>query len=148
MFNRNIIFPLCIIVLSVITLFIIGNFDQPRYRDASIDASFFPTVIVIAQIIICLGLIVQFKLKKEIESNQPKILSKGAILGFLLLISYAVIIYIFGYIIASLTVFTLYLASLKITKPAYYVIAWSFVFIIYYLFSEIFVISLPESIFF
>ena len=47
--NRNIVFPSIVIVLSAIILFVIGQFAEPRFQDASVDAKFFPTVIASAK---------------------------------------------------------------------------------------------------
>ncbi|AXT72993.1 tripartite tricarboxylate transporter TctB family protein [Vibrio sp. dhg] len=147
MINRSVIFPSLIIVLSAIILAVISQFEQPRFQDASVNAQFFPTVIVIMQIIICIALLVQYKLKK-IESNGQPILSKMALFGLIFLCCYAVLISIIGYLYASLIAFTIYLVFFKIKKPLYYVVAWVFVFSIYYLFGEVFYIALPDGLFY
>lgn len=147
MFNRSVIFPSVIIVLSAIILAVITQFEQPRFQDASVNAQFFPTVIAIMQIIICIALLVQYKLKK-IESDGQPILSKMALFGLIFLCCYAVLISIIGYLYASLIAFTIYLVFFKIKKPLYYVVAWVFVFSIYYLFGEVFYIALPDGLFY
>lgn len=147
MFNRSVIFPSVIIVLSAIILAVITQFEQPRFQDASVNAQFFPTVIAIMQIIICIALLVQYKLKK-IESDRQPILSKMALFGLIFLCCYAVLISIIGYLYASLIAFTIYLVFFKIKKPLYYVVAWVFVFSIYYLFGEVFYIALPDGLFY
>lgn len=147
MINRNVIFPSLIIVLSAIILAVISQFEQPRFQDASVNAQFFPTVIAIMQIIICIALLVQYKLKK-IESDGKPILSKMALFGLIFLCCYAVLISIIGYLYASLIAFTIYLVFFKIKKPLYYVVAWVFVFSIYYLFGEVFYIALPDGLFY
>ncbi|UYI50078.1 tripartite tricarboxylate transporter TctB family protein [Vibrio natriegens] len=147
MINRNVIFPSLIIVLSAIILAVISQFEQPRFQDASVNAQFFPTVIAIMQIIICIALLVQYKLKK-IESDGQPILSKMALFGLIFLCCYAVLISIIGYLYASLIAFTIYLVFFKIKKPLYYVVAWVFVFSIYYLFGEVFYIALPDGLFY
>ncbi|WP_413699839.1 hypothetical protein ACLKMH_21155 [Psychromonas sp. KJ10-10] len=65
MLNRNIIFPSIIIFLSAIAFALVTQFDKPRYQDASVDATFFPMVIAIAQIVLCLVLIFQHINKKR-----------------------------------------------------------------------------------
>lgn len=149
MFNRDIIFPTLIIVLSAVVLTLIPQFPVPTYyqQDASVGANFFPTVLVIAQIVICIALIIQHKKKQKSTVKPEKIFSKLSLFGLVFLIAYAVLINIFGYLIASLIAFTLYLAYLKNKKPIYYVVAWVFVVAIYYLFGHVFLISLPEGIF-
>ncbi len=146
MLNRNILFPSLIMVLSLVILFLIGQFDEPRFQDASVNAKFFPTIIAIGQIIICIALIIQQKIKPAF--NQGAITSKMALIGILFLIGYAFLISLIGYLYASLLSFTIYLIGFKVKNLLYYVVAWSFVFVIYYLFGEVFYIALPQGIFY
>jgi len=147
MLNRNIFFPSLIIVLSLIVLVLISQFPEPRYQDAPVGAGFFPTVIAIIQIIICSVLIIQYKNKQKATQEIP-LITKHSIFGFTLLVGYAVMITLVGYLPASLIGFTYYLVYYRVKKPLYYVVAWVFVFAIYYLFGEVFVISLPEGLLF
>tara|TARA_R110001583_G_scaffold10698_4_gene49073 strand:+ start:2245 stop:2712 length:468 start_codon:yes stop_codon:yes gene_type:complete len=153
MLNRNIIFPSIIIFLSAIAFALVTQFDQPRYQDASVDATFFPMVIVIAQIVLCLILIIQHINKKKNEeannvqsSKEEPLISKMSLFGLGYLIGYALLISVIGYLYASLFAFILYLAYFKIKKPLYYIVAVTFVLIVYYLFGEVFYISLPQAI--
>lgn len=148
MLNRNIIFPSLMIVFSAFVLFTIHHFDQPQFQDASVNAQFFPAVIAIAQVIICIALIIQHKLKKTQTSASEAIFSKMAIFGIFYLIIYAIAINILGYLFASLLAFIAYLAIFKVTKPLYYIVATLFVVGVYYLFGEVFYISLPQGIFY
>lgn len=152
MLNRNIIFPSVIILFSAIAFALITQFDQPRYQDASVDATFFPMVIVVAQIILCVILMVQHIKKKKSEevsqqqsSTEEPIISKMSLFGLSYLIGYAILISVLGYLYASLFAFIFYLAYFKIKKPLYYIIAVIFVLTVYYLFGEVFYISLPEA---
>ncbi|MCQ1058597.1 tripartite tricarboxylate transporter TctB family protein [Photobacterium sp. DNB23_23_1] len=151
MLNRNFLFPSLIILLGAASLFIISQFDKPMFQDASVDAAFFPTVVVIAMMVISTVLIFQHwqqtKLKKnaQIDHEEP-LFSKLSIFGVTYLIGYAFLIHILGYLFASLIAFTLYLIYFKVKKPLYYVIAAVFVFSVYYLFGEVFVIALPDGI--
>jgi hypothetical protein len=147
MLNRNIFFPALIIAISAILLVLISQFPEPRFQDAPVGADFFPAVVAILQIIICGVLIVQHKNKKETVKQAPLISSKS-VFGIVFLIGYAVLISLVGYLIASLIGFTFYLLYYKVKKPLYYVFAWVFVFTIYFLFGEVFVISLPEGLLF
>ncbi len=147
MLNRNVFFPALLIVLSTIILVVISQFSEPRYQDASVGAGFFPTIIAIIQIIICAVLIFQYKNKKKSATEEPLITSES-IFGIAFVIGYAVLISLVGYLIASLVAFTFYLVYFKIKKPLYYVIAWVFVLTIYFLFSKVFIISLPEGLLF
>ena len=157
MLNRNIFFPSLIILLSLIFLVFISQFPEPRYQDAPVGAGFFPAVIAVLQIIICSVLIFQYKQKqnnqqadkqKQQETNEIPLVSKHSIFGFTLLIGYAALITLVGYLPASLVGFTYYLIYYRVKKPLYYAIAWIFVFTIYFLFGEVFVISLPEGLLF
>ncbi|MEZ8824741.1 tripartite tricarboxylate transporter TctB family protein [Vibrio amylolyticus] len=153
MFNRHVFFPSLVIVCSAIILFLVGQFAEPRFQDASVDAKFFPAVVAILQIVICIALIVQHRMKsaKEAtlsESGQTPMISRMAIFGTVFLIGYAILISIVGYLFASLIAFTAYLIFFKIKKPLYYGVAWTFVFCVYYLFGEVFYISLPQGIFY
>ena len=154
MFNRNVIFPSIIILLSAIAFAVITQFDKPMYAaDASVDAKFFPMVIVIAQIVICIILLIQYiqkqaKMRNE-DSPAPKetpLVSKMSLFGVVYLIGYALLISVIGYLYASLLAFILYLVYFKIKKPIYYIVAVIFVFAVYYLFGEVFYIYLPEAI--
>ncbi|PKF63303.1 tripartite tricarboxylate transporter TctB family protein [Psychromonas sp. psych-6C06] len=147
MFNRNIIFPALMIIVSMITLVLITQFAVPRYQDASVGAGFFPAIIAIIQVFICCVLIFQYLQKKAHQKETP-LISRESIFGVLFLIGYALLISLIGYLYASLIGFTLYLVYYKIKQPLYYVIAWVFVLSIYYLFGEVFVISLPEGLLF
>ncbi len=142
--NRNIVFPSIIIILSAIALALITQFDRPMYQDASVDAKFFPMMIVIAQIAICIVLIIQHKLKGASE-QQEAMISKMSIFGVAFLIGYALLISVVGYLYASLIAFMFYLVYFKVKKPIYYVVAVVFVFAVYYLFGEVFYIALPEA---
>ncbi|MDA0153217.1 tripartite tricarboxylate transporter TctB family protein [Vibrio sp. Makdt] len=142
--NRNIIFPSIMIVLSGIALALITQFDRPMYQDASVDAKFFPMMIVIAQIAICIVLIVQHKLKGATE-KQEAMVTKMSIFGIGFLIGYALLINVAGYLYASLIAFIFYLVYFKVKKPIYYLIAVTFVIAVYYLFGEVFYIALPEA---
>ncbi len=147
MVNRNLIFPCLIIALSALILPIIAQFEQPRFQDASVNAQFFPTVIVVMQIVICIALIIQHKLKKTVTNEIP-IFSKMALFGIIFLCFYALLISAIGYLYASLVAFTAYLIFFKVKRPLYYIIAWVFVFSIYYLFGEVFYIALPDGQFY
>lgn len=147
MLNRNIIFPALMIAVSAILLVLINQFPEPRFQDAPVGADFFPAVIAIIQIIICGVLIAQHRSSKKTVKEAP-LLSRKSIFGIAFLIGYAVLISLVGYLLASLIGFTFYLIYYKIKKPLYYVVAWIFVFTIYFLFSEVFVISLPEGLLF
>ncbi|CAM2891304.1 tripartite tricarboxylate transporter TctB family protein [Vibrio diazotrophicus] len=144
MLNRNLVFPSIVIVLSALTLVVISQFAEPRFQDASVDAKFFPAVIVIFQIIICIALIIQNKLKTKTET-QTSIFSKMVGFAVAFLIGYAFLINSLGYLPASLIAFTSYLLFFKVKKPIMYVVAWVFVFSVYYLFGEVFYISLPQG---
>ncbi|TEW54688.1 tripartite tricarboxylate transporter TctB family protein [Psychromonas sp. RZ22] len=147
MFNRNIFFPSLMILFSIIALVLISQFPEPRYQDAPVGADFFPSVIAVLQIIICSVLIIQYKRSDKATKEKP-LISSHAIFGFTLLIGYATLITFVGYLLASLIGFTYYLMYHRIKKPSYYIIAWIFVFAIYFLFSEVFIISLPEGLLF
>lgn len=147
MFNRNTILPMIVIFISVVLLFIISNFELPMYRDpSSVGAQFFPTMIAILQIILCLAIIIQDRLHKDTEeASSGPIVSKLALYGVGFLLSYALLMQVFGYLIASLVCFTAYLLYLKVKKVSYYITAWVFVFSVYYIFGEVFFIMLPEG---
>ena len=147
MLNRNIFFPSLVIFLSLVFLVLISQFEEPRYQDAPVGAGFFPAVIAIIQIIICSVLIIQYK-KKQKPQKEVTLISSHSIFGFTFLIGYAVLITLVGYLPASLIGFTYYLIFYRVKKPLYYVTAWIFVFAIYFLFSEVFIISLPEGLLF
>ncbi len=147
MFNRNLVFPSLIIILSAITLVVVSQFAEPRFQDASVDAKFFPAVIAIFQIVICIALIIQSKLKSSPE-YQEGIFSKMAWFAVGFLFGYALLIHLLGYLFASLIAFTAYLLFFKVRKPLMYMVAWVFVFSVYYLFGEVFYISLPQGIMF
>ena len=149
MFNRDVVFPVLIMLISAITLAFIPQFSVPSYyqKEASVGAKFFPTVLATAQFLICIALLIQYK-KSKIKPEKPeKIFSKMSIFGLVFLIFYGFLIHFLGYLIASLIAFTLYLAYLKNKNLIYYLVAWIFVVAIYYLFGQIFLISLPEGIF-
>ena len=148
MFNRNVLFPVLMIILSLVLLVLITQFNAPRFQDAPVGAGFFPTVIAIIQIFICCVLMIQYKNKKNKINNEEPIVSSKSIFGITFLIGYAVLISIVGYLIATLVGFTYYLIANKVRKPSYYIFAWVFVFIIYFLFGEVFLISLPEGLLF
>ncbi len=147
MFNRNLVFPSLIIILSAITLVVVSQFAEPRFQDASVDAKFFPAVIAIFQIVICIALIIQSKLKSNPEVHEG-IFSKMAWFAVEFLFGYALLIHLLGYLFASLIAFTAYLLFFKVRKPLMYMVAWVFVFSVYYLFGEVFYISLPQGIMF
>lgn len=144
MINRNIVFPSVVILFSAFALWLISQFDSPLYQDASVDASFFPTMIVIFQIIICTVLLIQHKVKGT-EKFEAPILTKMSLFGIGYLISYAFIIHYLGYLYASLIAFMAYLVFFKIKKPSYYIMGIGFVFTVYYLFGKVFYIALPEA---
>jgi putative tricarboxylic transport membrane protein len=143
MLNRNVVFPSIIILLSAMVFSVISKFDSPIYQDASVSAKFFPTVIVIAQIIICALLIVQHKLN-DLKYKQEPFISKMSIFGVGFIIGYALLISMVGYLYASLASFVLYLLFFKIKKTTYYIVAVVFVVAVNYLFGEVFYISLPQ----
>ncbi|TXR53495.1 tripartite tricarboxylate transporter TctB family protein [Reinekea thalattae] len=153
MLNREVVFPVIVIVLCAVVLALIPQFEVPLYQqDASVGAKFFPSVIILAQLVICIALIVQHLMKKHRsqldESETTPIVSLMSLMGLLFLIGYAILISFVGYLPASLLSFTAYLACLRVTKPLYYLIAWLFVFGIYFLFAKVFFISLPTGIFY
>ncbi|WP_375748973.1 tripartite tricarboxylate transporter TctB family protein [Vibrio sp. HN007] len=143
--ERNILFPVLMVIISILALISISQFDNPRFQDASVNAKFFPTVVACFIIFISVLLAVQSKLKNEAAKGAEPIFSKLAIFGVAFLLVYAVLISFIGYLPASLIAFTVYLVVFKVKKPSYYAIAWTFVVAIYYLFSEVFIISLPQG---
>lgn len=147
MLNRNIFFPSLVIILSLLVLVFISQFPEPMYQDASVGAGFFPAVVTIIQILICAVLIIQH-MKKQKKSEDVPLISSHSVFGISFIIGYAVLITLAGYLIASLVGFIAYLLYYRIKKPLYYVIACIFVFSIYFLFGEVFLISLPEGLLF
>lgn len=150
MLNRDIVFPSLMIVLSLVILTLVPQFEMPSYQqDASVGAKFFPAVLAIGQIIICVALIIQHQLKKNAEQGKANpIFSKMSLAGLVFLVVYVALISITGYLPASLLTFTGYLAFMKVKKPLYYVVAWVFVLAVYYLFANVFFISLPTGMFY
>ncbi|GAL09225.1 hypothetical protein JCM19233_190 [Vibrio astriarenae] len=144
MVNRNVVFPSIVILFAGIALWLISQFESPMYQDASVDASFFPTLIVVMQIVICLALLIQQKLKGMEEVDGP-LMTKMSVFGIGYLIAYAVTINYLGYLVASLIAFVAYLIFFKVKKPVYYAIGLGFVFTVYYLFGQVFYIALPEA---
>jgi len=147
MLNRHIFFPSLVIGISLLILYGITQFKLPLYQDAPVGAGFFPAVVAIIQIAICIVLIVQHKRSQSQEKEAP-LISRKSIFGIVYLITYALLITLIGYLLASLISFTFYLIYFKIKKPLYYAIAWIFVFAIYYVFGELFYIALPEGLLF
>ncbi|WP_290039513.1 tripartite tricarboxylate transporter TctB family protein [Psychromonas sp. 14N.309.X.WAT.B.A12] len=147
MLNRHLVLPSFVIILSLVILGFITQFPEPLYQASPVGAGFFPTVIVVIQILICCVLIIQHQRKKQVEQEQP-LLSSHSIFGFTLLVGYAALITLVGYLPASLIGFTYYLIYYRVKKPIYYVVAWVFVLAIYFLFSDVFIISLPEGLLF
>ncbi len=145
MLDRNLVFPLLVILLSSVAFVLIGQFDEPLYQEASVDAKFFPRVIVLGLIILSVALFIQHKLDKRNSDYETPTFSKLSLFGLGFLGSYALLIHLVGYLIASLTAFIVYLLFFKVTKPLYYAVAIGFVFGIYYLFGTVFVIALPEG---
>ncbi|QIA65739.1 tripartite tricarboxylate transporter TctB family protein [Vibrio astriarenae] len=144
MVNRNVVFPSIVILFAGIALWLISQFESPMYQDASVDASFFPTLIVVMQIVICAALLIQQKLKGMEEIDGP-LMTKMSVFGIGYLIAYAVAINYLGYLVASLIAFVAYLIFFKVKKPVYYAIGLGFVFTVYYLFGQVFYIALPEA---
>ncbi|WP_299689096.1 tripartite tricarboxylate transporter TctB family protein [uncultured Vibrio sp.] len=144
MLNRNVVFPSIVILFGAVALWLISQFDSPMYQDASVDASFFPTMIVIFQIIICAVLLVQQKMKGVEKVNTP-LITKMSLFGIGYLIAYAFTINYLGYLYASLIAFAVYLIFFKVKKPLYYAVGVGFVFTVYYLFGQVFYIALPEA---
>lgn len=145
--DRNLIFPFLMILMCIGALIVISQFDKPMFQDASVDAKFFPRVISIGIIILSSVLMIQSIMKKSNEALPP-IFSKLSLFGIGFLAIYTALIYFIGYLAASFIAFTGYLIVLKIKKPMYYVFSTIFVFFVYYLFSEIFFISLPQGVLF
>lgn len=146
--DRDILFPVVMIIISVIILMLVNQFDKPRFQDASVTAQFFPSVIAIAQIVICIALIAQRKLSLPSKDDVLPLFSKMTMFGIGFLVAYVFLINLVGYLIASLIAFTAYLLFFKTKKPLYYVVAWVFVIGVYYLFGEVFYISLPQGLFY
>lgn len=144
--HRISIFLSLVIAACVCVLFLVTQFEQPRFQDASVDAKFFPTMVAIGQIILCLILLLQHKWQKANSSPTSVIFSKMAAIGIMYIVSYVLLINLIGYLLATLIAFTVYLAALHIKKMTYYLVAWSFVGAVYYLFGEVFYIALPEGI--
>ncbi|MGV3000865.1 tripartite tricarboxylate transporter TctB family protein [Vibrio sp.] len=145
--DRNLTFPFLMILMSIGALIVISQFDKPMFQDASVDAKFFPRVIAFGIIILSCVLMLQSIIQRT-KQTLPPIFSKLSLFGVGFLILYASLIYFIGYLAASLIAFTSYLIFLKIKKPMYYVFSTIFVFFVYYLFSEVFFISLPQGVFF
>ncbi|RKF22171.1 tripartite tricarboxylate transporter TctB family protein [Alginatibacterium sediminis] len=145
MFNRHVVFPTLLLIVSAVVLVLVAQFDAPMYQqDASVDAKFFPAAIAIIQAIICVVLLIQSKSQAAVAVKE-KIFSKMALMGAAYLIGYAILISFVGYLIASLVAFVAYLLYFRIKKPSYYIVAVCFVVFIYYLFGQVFYIALPEG---
>ncbi len=148
---RDIAFPVCMILLSMASLVFIGQFEEPMFRDASVDAKFFPKVVTIGIMILSLLLIMQNRVADKSKNKATEvtpIFTKLSLFGVLYLIGYALLIHFIGYLWASVLAFTLYLLLFKVRKPIYYLYAWVFVFALYYLFGEVFYIAFPQGIFY
>ncbi|MDP5254966.1 MULTISPECIES: tripartite tricarboxylate transporter TctB family protein [unclassified Vibrio] len=140
------IFLSLVIAACSCVLFLVTQFEQPRFQDASVDAKFFPSMVAIGQIILCVILLLQNKWQKRTSDGEADIFSKMSALGVMYIVSYVLLINLLGYLLATLAAFTVYLFALHIRKISYYLVAWSFVAVVYYLFGEVFYIALPEGL--
>ncbi|MCV2401976.1 tripartite tricarboxylate transporter TctB family protein [Marinomonas sp. C2222] len=142
---KNLFVPIVMIILSVIVLFLTSQFPTPLYQDSSISSSFFPNAVAVLQIIICLALIVGECLKGKVQSNQGAGFNKYSLFGAVFIVSYAVAIYLFGYLISTLLAFLVYLFFFRSKNVWYYVTALVFTSVVYYVFTNVFYVVLPEG---
>ncbi|MPW31805.1 tripartite tricarboxylate transporter TctB family protein [Agarivorans sp. B2Z047] len=146
--SRYNVLPTLIIFLSAISLWLISGFNAPRYQDASVDASFFPTIVSLVMVLLsCLMLYhhIRSNGNRQTTCSDDPLVPSGALLGMLFIAYYVLLIAVVGYLLASFVAFSTYLLALKVKRLSYYIAAWSFVTIIYYLFGEVFVIALPQT---
>ncbi|GAL19010.1 hypothetical protein JCM19235_2433 [Vibrio maritimus] len=108
--------------------------------------NFFPSVVAIAIILLSGLLIIQHVMQNKLTKEELPIFTKLSVFGLAFLGGYALLINVVGYLIASFIAFTIYLVIFKVKKPLYYAVAWAFVYGIYYLFGEVFIIALPEGL--
>lgn len=144
--SRHVIFPSLMIIFGALSLYFISQFAEPRFQDASVDAKFFPSVVAIAIILLSGVLVIQHVVQKQLAKEELPIFTKLSLFGLAFLGGYALLIHVVGYLIASFIAFTIYLIVFKVKKPLYYAVAWAFVYGIYYLFGEVFIIALPEGL--
>ena len=144
--TRSLAFPIIMIVLSCIVLYVISQFSVPSFQDASVTSKFFPSTVAIIQIIICFFIILGEILNRKNTSYNAVLFNKYSLFGALFIISYVALIYVFGYFIATLAAFIAYLLFFKIKNIKYYITAVLFTSIVYYIFANIFYVALPEGL--
>ena len=144
--TKSLAFPIIVIVLSCVALYFISQFSVPSFQDASVTSKFFPSAIAIIQIIICLFIILGEILNRKNTSYNTVLFNKYSVFGAVFIISYVVLIYVFGYFIATLTAFIAYLLFFKSRNVKYYITAVLFTSIVYYIFANVFYVALPEGL--
>ncbi|MDB4837429.1 tripartite tricarboxylate transporter TctB family protein [Marinomonas sp.] len=143
---KNLFFPIFMIVLSVVVLILTSQFQTPLYQDSSISSAFFPNAVAILQIIICLFIILGEYLKQQKQEDSESMFNRYSLFGAVFIISYVVAIYLFGYLISTFLAFLAYLLFFKTKNVWYYVTAILFTTVVYYVFTSVFYVVLPEGL--
>lgn len=136
-------------VLSLILLVLLPNQVRvPAYDSGAPSPRIIPGICLVIMLIFSIALIIQslvFKQEKIVEFDWEK--EKPAILLILLLCVYVALIMTLGFIIASAIVFIIALAYCGERKPFIYLFTIAAAVAIYFLFKNVFVVSLPTGFF-
>jgi hypothetical protein len=146
--TKSLIFPVIVVVISFIALYFISQFPTPSFQDASVTSKFFPTAVAIIQIIICFFIILGELLNRKETTYKAAFFNKYSVFGVVFIISYVALIYVFGYFFSTLAAFIVYLFFFKIKTISYYITAVIFTCAVYYIFANVFFVSLPEGLIF
>lgn len=136
-------------VLSLILLILIPyQIRVPAYDSGAPSPRIIPGICIVIMLIFSIALIIQslvFKKEKIVEFDWEK--EKPAILLILLLCIYVALILFLGFIIASAITFVIALAYCGERKPFIYIFTIAAAVGIYFLFKNVFTVSLPTIFF-
>lgn len=135
--------------ISLLLLVLLPNqVAVPAYDSGAPSPRIIPAICLILMLIFSIVLIIQsvvLKQEKIVEFDWEK--EKPAILLIVLLCVYTALIIFAGFIPASIIVFVIVLAYCGERKPFTYIFTIAAAFAIYFLFKNVFTVSLPTGIF-
>lgn len=126
------------------------SFKQTLIVDSGLGADFFPKVVSIITLILSGSLIYSSYKNKTLGSNIKEVFNsdmKKPLLGMFLIIIYAICINIIGYLVSTIVFCYIFLQIFKVKKKITKILV-SLIFssIIYYIFSNLFMINLPQGL--
>lgn len=138
-----------IFIFALVFLFLATQFKQPYGDTNGVGSSFYPITATLILSLLCISqLVMELRSSDQASSGTVNSFWPRALMVFAVLVIYGFGIELIGYLPATVTGFTAILFLLGVRRWSWYLSAPIFSFVLYYIFSKIFMVFLPTGFLF